>query len=102
MSKRVSNSFCYYGAAAQSKTLSVGHLKQEQKQARREAETTLLPSQLNSVHHGYKAKAFNYSPAPSIRLSHGVKATLHWRATLELSFCHIMSFEMFSEEQQCC
>lgn len=27
MSKRVSNSCCYYGAAAQSKSLSVGHLE---------------------------------------------------------------------------
>lgn len=61
MSKRVSNSCCYYGAAAHSKSLSVGHLNQEQKQAQREAETTLLPSQLGSVHHGYRANTLNSS-----------------------------------------
>lgn len=66
MSKRVSNSCCYYGAAAQSKSPSVGHLEWEQKQV----ETTQLPSQLNFVHHGYRVEAFSYSQAPSIILLH--------------------------------
>lgn len=50
----MSNSSCCYGAAAQSKSLSVGHLENGQKQAWREAETTLLSSQHDSVHHGYR------------------------------------------------
>lgn len=80
MSKRVSNSCRYYCAAAQSKSLYVGHLESEQKQGRREAKTTLLPSQLSSVHHGYRAKAFRHSEAPSIMLSHRAKATLHQKS----------------------
>lgn len=58
MSKPVSNSCCCFGAAAQSKSLSVGHL--EQKQAQIEAEATAFTAQQCSpwLRGG---KAFNYS-----------------------------------------
>lgn len=87
ISKRVSDSCRYYGAAAQSKTPSVGHLgKKRTKTSPGEAETTRLPSQLHSVHHGYRAKASDYShvllTSFLLRLLFiRVKATLHWRSS---------------------
>lgn len=64
MSKRVSNSCCYYGAAAQSKSLSVGYLEYRKKQAQRDAETALLLSQLNSANCGYRAEASTIHKLP--------------------------------------
>lgn len=102
MSKRVSDSRCYYGAAAQSKSLYVCHLESEQKQARREVQATKLPSQLGSVHHGYRAKAFSHSQAPSIMLSQRAKQHCTGRATQGLRFSPMVLFGTSEAEQPRC
>lgn len=89
MSERVSNS-CYYVAAADSKSLSVGRLDYEQKRAQREAEATLLPSLLSSVHHGSRTNTLNYSHGPFFMLPHRVNTTAfeehHWSSDSVISF----------------
>lgn len=97
MSKPVSNSCCCFGAAAQSKSLSVGHL--EQKQAQIEAEATAFTAQQCSPWlRGEGFQLFTWDP--SIMLSHTSSSTRCLREyrqhfigipTLELRFSHTMS-----------
>lgn len=103
MSKRVSNSCCCFGAAAQSKSLSVGHL--EQKQAQTEAETTAFTAQqcspwlqagrLSTIH----MRTFHYAITYFLLypLFAGVRATLHWNTNIR---AQVQSYEVYLEEQQ--
>lgn len=96
MSKWVSKSCCHYGAAAQSKSLSVGHLEHRQKQAPRDV-------RLHCCLHSspwLRGQGFNYSRAPPIVLSYRVKATRHWESNIRaqvLSYiCLLKCFRMSS------
>lgn len=97
MSKRVSESHCYYRTAALSKSLSVGPVDQKQKWAQSGADTGLKPSQFSSVHHDDRANTLNYSRIPT--LTWKKKVTLLWKDNgHSFRFSHTVSSEMFKTE----